>query len=195
MLKSNGEIPGRRVLICGNGPLNMQIATELSQAGAEVVAVTELAPSPYTRVAAAIGMFASDPALSLSGLSSLRSLRRSRIRMLFGHGLHSVERNGAGLKAWVGRFDGSSVQRDLKFDVDQRRDSTESQRKIARLENGRGLGQTPPSPVCHRRGGILVAGPAFFRPKFFLIAQDADAQCAMEGKAASSPRCVAGAIS
>jgi thioredoxin reductase/bacterioferritin-associated ferredoxin len=118
MLKSNGEIPGHRVLVCGNGPLNIQIATELSRAGAEVVAVTELAPSPYTRVAAAMGMVASDPALSLLGLGSLRSLRGRGIRMLFGHGLHSVERSGSGLKAWVGRFDGSLVERDLDFDVD-----------------------------------------------------------------------------
>ena len=118
MLKSNGEIPGRRVLVCGNGPLNMQIATELSQAGAEVVAVAELAPSPYTRVAAAMGMFASDPALSLRGLGNLRALGRRGVRLLFGHGLHSVERSGHGLKAWVGSVDGSAVRRDMDFDVD-----------------------------------------------------------------------------
>ena len=118
MLKSNGEIPGHRVLICGNGPLNLQIAAELSRAGAEVVAVTELAPSPFTRVAAAMGMFAGDPALSLRGLGSLHALRRGGIRVLFKHGLHSVERAGNGLKAWIGGLDGAKVRRDKDFDVD-----------------------------------------------------------------------------
>ena len=33
MLKSNGEIPGRRILVSGNGPLNMQIAFELVNGG------------------------------------------------------------------------------------------------------------------------------------------------------------------
>ena len=118
MLKSNGLIPGRRVLVCGNGPLNMQIATELSLAGADVVAVTELAPSPFTRIGAALGMIVSDPALSLRGLGNLHTLRRNGIRVWFGHGLHSVEANGSGLKAWTGRYDGSDVRRDRDFDVD-----------------------------------------------------------------------------
>ncbi len=40
------RLPGRRVLIAGNGPLNLQLAAELIEGGAEVVAVVEAAPRP-----------------------------------------------------------------------------------------------------------------------------------------------------
>ena len=43
LLRSYGVLPGRRVLVAGNGPLNLQVALELARAGAEVVALAELA--------------------------------------------------------------------------------------------------------------------------------------------------------
>ena len=46
LLKTDGVLPGRRVVVCGNGPLNLQVALELARAGAEVVAVAELAERP-----------------------------------------------------------------------------------------------------------------------------------------------------
>ena len=46
MLRNYGTLPGQRILIAGNGPLNLQVALELFQAGAEVFAVAELAKKP-----------------------------------------------------------------------------------------------------------------------------------------------------
>ena len=40
------RLPGKRVLIAGNGPLNLQLANELLDGGAEVAAVVEAAAAP-----------------------------------------------------------------------------------------------------------------------------------------------------
>ena len=42
LLRSYAVLPGRRVLVAGNGPLNLQVALELARAGAEIAAVVEL---------------------------------------------------------------------------------------------------------------------------------------------------------
>ena len=39
-------IPGHRIIIGGNGPLNFQLAAELIRSGVEVAAVIEEAPRP-----------------------------------------------------------------------------------------------------------------------------------------------------
>ena len=38
-LRAYGVLPGRRVLVSGNGPLNIQVAAEMARAGGEIVAV------------------------------------------------------------------------------------------------------------------------------------------------------------
>jgi NADPH-dependent 2,4-dienoyl-CoA reductase/sulfur reductase-like enzyme len=118
MLKSYGEIPGKRVLVAGNGPLNLQIAEELHRAGAEVVAVTELAPSFLRRPGAAISMMLSDAALSIRGIRTLAKLKSAGIPVLFGHGLARVEERDGGLHAEIGPFDGKRVAEGRGFDVD-----------------------------------------------------------------------------
>ena len=118
MLRSYASIPGKRVLVTGNGPLNLQIADELNRAGAEVVAVTELAPSAIRRPFAALAMLLRDLPLSFRGLRTLRSLKSAGVSVLFGHGLESVEATDDGLRANVGRFDGRRVSRERSYDVD-----------------------------------------------------------------------------
>lgn len=118
MLKSYGQIPGQRVLVSGNGPLNLQIAQELLAAGADVVAVTELAPSVFRRPLAALKMLRHDAALSMRGLKTLGSLKSAGVPVLFGHGLASVMQQDDGLRAHVGRFDGTTVAAERSFDVD-----------------------------------------------------------------------------
>ncbi len=43
LLRAYQVAPGTRVLVSGNGPLNMQVAAELVRGGAKVVALAELA--------------------------------------------------------------------------------------------------------------------------------------------------------
>ena len=63
------RLPGRRVLIAGNGPLNLQLAAELIEGGAEVVAVVEAASRPgAAKLGALCTMLATAPSLVRDGL-------------------------------------------------------------------------------------------------------------------------------
>jgi NADPH-dependent 2,4-dienoyl-CoA reductase/sulfur reductase-like enzyme len=48
--RSYRTLPGKRVIVAGSGPLNLQVALELARGGAEIVAVCEAAPSPLRRL-------------------------------------------------------------------------------------------------------------------------------------------------
>jgi glycine/D-amino acid oxidase-like deaminating enzyme len=91
LLRNYDVSPGRRVLIAGNGPLNLQVAAELVRAGAKVVAVAEAAPAPWTRPAAGLGMMAASPRLAATGMAALASLRWAGVPVLWGHVLRRVE--------------------------------------------------------------------------------------------------------
>jgi glycine/D-amino acid oxidase-like deaminating enzyme/bacterioferritin-associated ferredoxin len=73
--------PGRRVVIAGNGPLNLQLACDLIDAGVEVAAVLESAARPRAPQWRELG-----PAL----LGHLRKLRRSGVPVLWSHGVVSA---------------------------------------------------------------------------------------------------------
>ena len=100
LLRSYGVLAGRRVLVAGNGPLNLQVALELARAGAEVAAVAELArrPGPWATVALA-RMLTSAPSLAWRGRGYLAELRRRGIPLLHRHVIVRVDRAGDHLKA------------------------------------------------------------------------------------------------
>lgn len=78
--------PGQKVLIAGNGPLNLHLAYELVNGGAEVVAIAESAAGPSAgRAPAVIGALMSSPALILRGIGYLRELRKHRVPVLYGY--------------------------------------------------------------------------------------------------------------
>lgn len=88
--------PGQRVLIAGNGPLNLQLAAELLAGGAEVVAVLESAPRPSLRqwrqmLAAA----RTAPDLLYQGWRHLRALRARGVPLLWGHVVTAAEGQGS----------------------------------------------------------------------------------------------------
>ena len=96
-LRAYQVIPGRRVLVAGNGPLNMQVAAEIVRAGGTVVALAELAPRPLPgRLAAATRMLALAPDLIRDGLGYQATLRRVptryRTALVRAEGGRSVER-------------------------------------------------------------------------------------------------------
>lgn len=88
--RSYGVVPGRRVVLAGNGPLNLQVARELAEAGCEVT-VVEAAPAPWTRPIAALRLALADPALTLQGLRDLAALRKSGAQVRFNARLIAVE--------------------------------------------------------------------------------------------------------
>jgi len=83
--------PGKRIVVCGNGPLNLQLAAELVAGGAQVAAVVEAASSPHRSPAAAIAMALHRPDLALGGLSYLARLRAAGVPILFNQILTRIE--------------------------------------------------------------------------------------------------------
>ncbi len=120
--RSYGVVPGERVLVSGNGPLNMQVAAELTAAGATVVAVVELAPAPVPRRAVALGRMArADPRLIRDGVRYRARLARARVPVIQGSVVTRVEGDGRAQTATVGAVDASGRPRagsERRFEVD-----------------------------------------------------------------------------
>lgn len=122
LLRGYQVTPGRRVLVAGNGPLNVQLAAELVKAGGTVVGLVELALmfSP-ARVIDALRMAASAPSLTRDGLGYLARLRRARVPILTGRAVIRVEGDGRAERAVVARLDSAGLPvpgTEITLDVD-----------------------------------------------------------------------------
>ncbi len=92
------RLPGRRVLIAGNGPLNLQLAAELVAGGAQVAAVIEAAPRPGLRDLATFATMAtSSPGLFRDGLRYHAARARAGARILHGLRVAGVAKTASGL--------------------------------------------------------------------------------------------------
>lgn len=92
LLRSYGVLAGRRILICGNGPLNLQVALELHRAGADIAAVAELSPRPGAKnIASLIRMAASAPSLLVQGMRYVGALKSLGIPLYHECALAEVE--------------------------------------------------------------------------------------------------------
>ncbi len=114
--------PGRRVLIAGNGPLNLQLACELSEAGVEVAGVIEAArfPSPRHWHNALRAMW-HDPSLMWQGARYLAKLRRRSVPVLFGHHIVAAKGEDSVEQAIVASIDATGrviEDREKSFDID-----------------------------------------------------------------------------
>jgi D-hydroxyproline dehydrogenase subunit alpha len=119
LLRSYRVLPGRRILIAGNGPLNFQVARELVRAGAEVVAVAELAPSPKLNQSTQFwSMLSADPRLAANGLIYVADLRRFGVPVHYGHRLASVVQTAEGLRACLQTRRADRFVRGPEFTVD-----------------------------------------------------------------------------
>lgn len=84
--------PGQRVVIAGNGPLNLQLACELVAAGVDVVAVLESAAKPAPRQwRAMLTALRTAPDLIADGLRYLNRLRRAGVPVLWSHAVLAAE--------------------------------------------------------------------------------------------------------
>lgn len=122
LLRASQVTPGKRVLIAGNGPLNLQVAGELSAVGVEVVALVEVAPSPrLSAVGALAAMALASPRLVVDGIKHTLALRRHRVPVMYRHALIRVEGAGRAERAVVARidYDGRPVSgTERGYDVD-----------------------------------------------------------------------------
>ena len=102
LLRSGAVSPGKRVLVAGNGPLNIQLANELLNAGVTVAAVVEQAPRPgLARAASALAMARHGAGLAVQGVRQLARLRRAGVPLLFGHVVCRAEGEGQVERAFV----------------------------------------------------------------------------------------------
>jgi hypothetical protein len=122
LMRAYQVLPGRRVLVSGNGPLNVQVAAELVLAGASVVALCEVAraasPARGTHLAR---MALAAPDLMWQGLKYVRALRRARVPILYGHSIVRAEGADRVERAVVARLDGEGCPvsgSERAFDVD-----------------------------------------------------------------------------
>lgn len=97
--RSYGTLPGKRVAICGSGPLNAQVALELAKGGAQVVRLAESAAHPVTRPILAAGLLSADPALTAKGLRMELGLRRLGVPIRNTCELIRVDKDGDALAA------------------------------------------------------------------------------------------------
>ncbi len=120
--RSYGVAPGARVLVAGNGPLNMQVAAELTAGGATVVGLVELAPAPMpARLPALSRLARADPALIRDGLRYRAVLARARVpvvyRSVVSH-VEGTERARAAVVTSVDATGGLQKNRRRRFEVD-----------------------------------------------------------------------------
>ncbi len=87
--------PGKKVVIAGNGPLNLQLAVEMVRAGVQVAAVLESAPAPTPgmwRTLLKAWRFAPD--LMAQGLGYIAELRAHGVSVRWGYGVVQAQGDG-----------------------------------------------------------------------------------------------------
>jgi len=108
---------GKRVLIAGNGPLNLQLAAELLAGGAHVVAVLESAPRPSpAQWRSMLTAARTAPDLLRDGWRYLRRLRAHKVPVLWGWTVNAAE--GDGLLEHVQASELAQPGNTRRFDVD-----------------------------------------------------------------------------
>jgi glycine/D-amino acid oxidase-like deaminating enzyme len=118
LVRSQRVSPGQRVLIAGNGPLNLQLAWELLAGGITPVAVLEAAPRPTVsawRDLARMALLAPD--LTREGWVMLRRLRRAGVPVLWAATLDRLDGGDRVAAAYAGphRFDVDTVALNFGF--------------------------------------------------------------------------------
>jgi D-hydroxyproline dehydrogenase subunit alpha len=129
--RSYRTLPGRRVAVCGSGPLNLQVALELAEGGAEIVFVAERAPSPLSRPLDALALALSGPGLTWNGIRMLRGLQARRVPVRNRTELVRIEADGDALAATFARSDGHETT--VTADVLLMNAGFEPQNEILRL--------------------------------------------------------------
>jgi NADPH-dependent 2,4-dienoyl-CoA reductase/sulfur reductase-like enzyme len=101
--RSYRRLVGRRILIAGNGPLNLQVASELAAGGAEISAVVEIAPVPtMTALPDLLRMLSAAPGLVIDGLKY--RARLARIPLIYGSVVARIEGESDRLVAHVAPY-------------------------------------------------------------------------------------------
>lgn len=120
LLRAYQTAPGKRVLVAGNGPLNLQVAHELRRAGVEVVAVAELARRPGPRHFPQLAAMAiASPRLVADGIAHVGALALGGVPLCYGHVLTRIEGDTRVERAAIAPIHpGGRIGAERWFDVD-----------------------------------------------------------------------------
>ncbi|KQO79997.1 FAD-dependent oxidoreductase [Rhizobium sp. Leaf262] len=114
LLRSYGTLPGQRVLVAGNGPLNFQVASEIVRAGGEVVCLAEQASAPWSRPAEAFAVFRHDAVLALKGMKEIARLERAGVKLAWNTQISDMTGNGRVESVTLSSF---GVETSIKVDT------------------------------------------------------------------------------
>lgn len=114
LVKHQGVAPGRRVLLCGTGPLQWVLARHLLESGAKVAGVVDASPFPWKGVRG-MGVLAGQGERLREGLSAWAAILRAGVPVRWGKIVLRAEGNAGVERVAIGRPDRTAVQ---MFDVD-----------------------------------------------------------------------------
>src|SRR5262245_44077628 len=116
--RSYRRLAGKRILLAGNGPLNIQVASELLSGGADIAAVVEIAPvATVPALQSLIGMLGAAPRLVLEGLKYRAALRH--VPIIYGSAVTRIDQVASGrLEAHVSAYPSSPGEVGRTFEVD-----------------------------------------------------------------------------
>ena len=90
--RSYRRLAGKRILLTGNGPLNLQVASELLSGGADIAAVVEIAPmAPRRRCPPSFAWLGAVPRLVFEGLKYRAALRH--VPVIYGSAVTRIDRS------------------------------------------------------------------------------------------------------
>lgn len=167
LLKSEGRLPGRRVVVAGRGPLLAAVAAGVIAKGGEVVAVVDR--SPLATWARALPALATQPPLLAEGAGWMLRLMGQRVPWLFGHRVRAASGIDAVEAVEVAPVDGKAAGRLLACDALVVGDGLVPGGEAARL-----LGL--PMHFERRRGGWVTTSGSDFEstlPGLYLVGDGA----------------------
>ena len=122
LVRANQVAPGSRVLVSGNGPLNLQLAADMARAGVEVVALAEIADVRWwSGLGPGAAMAMASPSIVARGMRYRAALVRRRVPVLPRASVVAVLGDGHVESAIVARLDqdGRIIHgTERSFDVD-----------------------------------------------------------------------------
>jgi glycine/D-amino acid oxidase-like deaminating enzyme/bacterioferritin-associated ferredoxin len=145
LLRGYGVVPEGPVAVCGNGPLLLQLASQLARSGAEVSAVVSASATPLARLPDLLRMVRFSPDLAVEGMRYLVTLARHRVPLISGHVITRV----------IGT-DGPQAVRIAPCDATGRPDHTR-EREIAAATVCLGYGFLPSNELSRQLGCKHVA--------------------------------------
>ncbi|MFL4471705.1 FAD-dependent oxidoreductase [Tateyamaria armeniaca] len=159
--RSYRTLPGKRVAVCGSGPLNAQVALELARGGAEVVMIAEAAPPPWRFPRHAFGALAADPGLVFKGLGMMRDLKQLGIPLRHQTTLQRVDAEGEHLRATFKTGSGAQITEGV--DVVCMNNGFEPQNEVLRLLGARMRYDPAFGHLrCDRDAGMETSVPGIF---------------------------------